>query len=158
MKRRLGDMRTMDGLFSRLTSGYETKTRAFGKNNHIFSFHIIRIGHKTTRPKILLLSRVKITKQTSYVSTNIEQEPQRNQSHQQTGNIQKFKSMMKRLFEQMGTRLNLLTTVLKSYNSPCGTPTAWQHTEEPKIFISIHNTDIMIISIRKELGITVTKM
>jgi hypothetical protein len=35
-----------------------------------------------------------------------------NQSHQQTSDIQDLKNMMKTLFKQMGTMLNLLTTVL----------------------------------------------
>jgi hypothetical protein len=72
-----------------------------------------------------------ITKQTSYAATNIEQDQHINQSHQQTSDIQDLKNMMKSLFEQMETMLNLPTTVhtklkqwLNSYNSPCGTSTA----------------------------------
>jgi hypothetical protein len=53
-----------------------------------------------------------ITKQNSYTPTNIEQEPHINQSHQQTSDIQELKIVMKSLFEQMGTMLNLLTTML----------------------------------------------
>jgi hypothetical protein len=72
-----------------------------------------------------------ITKQNSYAPTNIHQEPQTNQPYQQTSSMQDLKNMLKRLFEQMGTMLNLLTTVLtkfkqwlNSYNSPFGTPEA----------------------------------
>jgi hypothetical protein len=53
-----------------------------------------------------------ITKQNSCAFTNIGQEPHINQSHQQTSNMQELKKMMKSLFEQIGTMINLLTTVL----------------------------------------------
>jgi hypothetical protein len=53
-----------------------------------------------------------ITKQNSYAATNIEQDQHRNQPHQQTRDIQDLKNVMKSLFEQMGSMLNLLTTVL----------------------------------------------
>jgi hypothetical protein len=53
-----------------------------------------------------------ITKQNSYAPTNIEQVPHINQSHQQTTDKQELKNIMKSLLEQMGTFLNLLTTVL----------------------------------------------
>jgi hypothetical protein len=43
---------------------------------------------------------------------NTEQKPYTNQSHQQTSDIQELKNMTKSLFEQMGTMLNLLTTML----------------------------------------------
>jgi hypothetical protein len=52
-----------------------------------------------------------ITKQNSYAAINIEQDQHINQSHQQTSDIQDL-NMMKSLFEQMGTMLNLLTTLL----------------------------------------------
>jgi hypothetical protein len=72
-----------------------------------------------------------ITKQNSYAATNIEQDQHINQSHQQTRDKQELKNMMKSLFEQMGTMLNLLSTVLNkikqwlgSYTSPRRTPTA----------------------------------
>jgi flagellar biogenesis protein FliO len=42
----------------------------------------------------------------------IEQEPQTNESHQQSSDNQDFQNMMKSQFEQMGTMLNLLTSVL----------------------------------------------
>jgi hypothetical protein len=51
------------------------------------------------------------TKQNSYAATNIEQDQHINQSHQQTSDIQNLKNMIKSLFEQMGTMLNLLTSV-----------------------------------------------
>jgi hypothetical protein len=53
-----------------------------------------------------------ISKQNSYACTNIEQEPHINQFHQRISDIQELKNMMKNLFQQMGTMLNLLTTVL----------------------------------------------
>jgi hypothetical protein len=53
-----------------------------------------------------------ITKQNSYAPTNTEQEPYMNQSHQQTSDTKEKKNMMRSLFEQMGTLLNLLTTML----------------------------------------------
>jgi hypothetical protein len=53
-----------------------------------------------------------ITKQNSYGSTNIKQDQHITQSHQQTSDIQDLKNMMKSPLEQMGTMLNLLTTVL----------------------------------------------
>jgi hypothetical protein len=56
-----------------------------------------------------------ITKQNSYAATNIEQDQHINHSHQQTSDIQDLKNMMKSLFEQMGTMLNLLTTVLTKF-------------------------------------------
>jgi hypothetical protein len=52
------------------------------------------------------------TKQNSCALTNIEREPHTNQPHQQASSIQDLKNMMKSLFEQMGTMLNLLTTML----------------------------------------------
>jgi hypothetical protein len=51
------------------------------------------------------------TKQNSYAPTKVEQEPHTNQPHQQTSDIQDLKNMMN-LFEQMGTMLNLLITVI----------------------------------------------
>jgi hypothetical protein len=53
-----------------------------------------------------------ITMQNSYAATNIEQNQHINQPLQQISDIQDLKNMMKRLFEQMGNMLNLLTTVL----------------------------------------------
>jgi hypothetical protein len=53
-----------------------------------------------------------ITEQNSYAATNIEQDPHINHPHQQTSDIQDLKDMMKSLFEQMGTMIILLTTVL----------------------------------------------
>jgi hypothetical protein len=53
-----------------------------------------------------------ITKQNSYAAPNIQQDQHINQSHQQTSDKQDLKNMMKSLFEQMGSMLNLLTIVL----------------------------------------------
>jgi hypothetical protein len=53
-----------------------------------------------------------ITKQNSYAATNIEQDQHINQPLQQTSDIQELKNSIKKLFEQMGTMLNLLTTML----------------------------------------------
>jgi hypothetical protein len=53
-----------------------------------------------------------VTKQNSYAATNIEQDPHINQPHQQTIVIQDLQNIMKSLFEQIGTMLNLLTTML----------------------------------------------
>jgi hypothetical protein len=53
-----------------------------------------------------------ISKQNFYLPTNIEQKPHINQSHQQTSDMQDLKNIMKSLFKQMVTMLNLLTTVL----------------------------------------------
>jgi hypothetical protein len=53
-----------------------------------------------------------IIKHNSYAPPNIEQEPHINQSHHQISDIQELKHMMKSLFEEMGTMLNLLTTML----------------------------------------------
>jgi hypothetical protein len=52
-----------------------------------------------------------ITKQNSYAATNVEQDQHVNRPLQQTSDAQDLKNMMKSLFEQMGTMLNLLTTV-----------------------------------------------
>jgi hypothetical protein len=52
-----------------------------------------------------------ITKQNSYAATNIEEDQHINHPHQQTSDKQDLKDIMKSLFEQMGTMLNL-TTVL----------------------------------------------
>jgi hypothetical protein len=66
-----------------------------------------------------------MTKQYFYASINIEQDQHTNQPHRQTSDIQYLKNLMKSLFGQMGTMLNLLTTMLtklklqkNSYNSP----------------------------------------
>jgi hypothetical protein len=59
------------------------------------------------------VSYAQVTKQEFYAPTNIEQEPHINQSHQQTSNMQELKNTMKSIFEQMGTMLNLLTTMIK---------------------------------------------
>jgi hypothetical protein len=61
-----------------------------------------------TKPGVMY---AQISKQNSYACTNIEQEPHINQSYQQISYIQEL-NMTKNLFEQMGTMLNLLTTVL----------------------------------------------
>jgi hypothetical protein len=57
-----------------------------------------------------------ITKQNSYTVTNVQPDQYINQPHQQTSNIQDLKNMMKSLFQQMGTMLNLLTTILTKFN------------------------------------------
>jgi hypothetical protein len=62
-----------------------------------------------TKPGVTYAQRAK---QNYYNPTNTEQEPHINQPHQQTSDIQDLKNMMKSLFEQMGTILNLLTTML----------------------------------------------
>jgi hypothetical protein len=53
-----------------------------------------------------------VTKQNSYSATNIEQTPRIDQPYQQTSDIRDLKYMLKSLFEQMGTMINLLTIVL----------------------------------------------
>jgi hypothetical protein len=58
------------------------------------------------------VSYAQVTKQEFHVPTNIGQEPHIKQSYQQTSDMQELKNMMKILFEQMGTMLNLLTTVI----------------------------------------------
>jgi hypothetical protein len=60
-----------------------------------------------TQPGVIC---AQITKQNSYAATNIEQEQHINQPHQKTSNIQDL-NMMKSIFKQMGTMLNLLTAV-----------------------------------------------
>jgi hypothetical protein len=62
-----------------------------------------------TQPRV---TYAQLTKQNSYAATNIDQDQHINQPHQHTSNIQDLKNMMKSLFEQMGTMLNLLTIVL----------------------------------------------
>jgi hypothetical protein len=59
---------------------------------------------------------LKKPKKNSYAPTNIEQEPHINQSHQQTSDIQELTNMTKSHFEQMGTLLKTLTTVLNKLN------------------------------------------
>jgi hypothetical protein len=49
-----------------------------------------------------------ITKHQSFAPTNIAQKPHTNHPYQQTSNMQDLKHMLKSLFEQMGTMLNLL--------------------------------------------------
>jgi hypothetical protein len=49
---------------------------------------------------------------TSYTPTQIDDIQYINQPHQQNSNIHELKNMMKGLFEQMGTMLNILTTML----------------------------------------------
>jgi hypothetical protein len=58
------------------------------------------------------VTHAQITKQNSYAATSIEQDQHINQPLQQTSNIQDLKNMMKSLFEQMGTMLNLFTAAL----------------------------------------------
>jgi alpha-L-fucosidase len=67
---------------------------------------------KQTLHTQLEVTCAQVTKQNSYAATNIEQDQHINQPLQQTSDIQDLKNMMKSLFEQVGTRLNLLTTVL----------------------------------------------
>jgi hypothetical protein len=62
-----------------------------------------------------------ITKQNSYAATDIEQDQHINQPHQQISELQELKDTMKNIFEQMGTMLSLLATVLtkmNKYNNP----------------------------------------
>jgi hypothetical protein len=56
--------------------------------------------------------QAQVTKQEFHAPTNIEQEPHIKQSYQQTSDMQELKNVMKSLCEQMGTMLNLLTTVI----------------------------------------------
>jgi hypothetical protein len=87
-----------------------------------------------------------ITKQNSYAPTNIQQEP-----YQQTSSMHDFKNMLKSLFEQLETMLNLLTTVLtrfkqwlNSYLLEHQRPnTRYRRTGK---FTSIHDIYIMLIS------------
>jgi hypothetical protein len=58
------------------------------------------------------VSYVQVTKQEFHVPTNTEQAPYIKQSYQQTSDMQELKNMMKSLFKQMGTMINLLTTVI----------------------------------------------
>jgi hypothetical protein len=58
------------------------------------------------------VSYAQVTKQEFHAPTNIEQEPHIKQSHRQTSEMQELKNMMKILFEQIGTMVNL-TTVIK---------------------------------------------
>jgi hypothetical protein len=51
-------------------------------------------------------------KQEFHAPTNTEQEPHIKQTHQQTSDNQELKNLMKSLFEQMGTMINLLTTMI----------------------------------------------
>jgi malonyl CoA-acyl carrier protein transacylase len=60
-----------------------------------------------TQPGVI---HAQITKQNTYATTTIEQDQHINQPLQQTSDL---KNMMKSLFEQMGTMLNLFTTALK---------------------------------------------
>jgi hypothetical protein len=72
---------------------------------------------------------------------------------------------MKSLFEQIGTMLNFLTTVLNKFKewllslqlSLRNANRLTQHIEELKKIISIHNIDVMLISKWRQLEITVTK-
>jgi hypothetical protein len=52
-----------------------------------------------------------LTKQKSYTHTQIENVQNTNQPHRQNSDIHELKNMMKGLFEQMGTMLNLLTII-----------------------------------------------
>jgi hypothetical protein len=52
------------------------------------------------------------TKQNSYTPTQIDDLQYINQPHQQNSDIHELKNMMKGIFEQIGTMLNLLTTLL----------------------------------------------
>jgi hypothetical protein len=58
------------------------------------------------------VSYSQVTKQEFHAPTNIEQEPQIKQSHQQTRDMQELKNMTKSFFEQTGTMINLFTTVI----------------------------------------------
>jgi hypothetical protein len=69
------------------------------------------------------------------------------QHSQQSNDIQELKTMIKKLPEQMGTLLNLLTTVLakpqqgqNSFSSPSGTPTASYNIETNSNCFCIHMT------------------
>jgi hypothetical protein len=67
--------------------------------------------------------------------------------------MQDFKDMLKQLFQQMSTMINLLTTVITKLKMANFLRLAlWnangliQHAEELKTFISLHNIDVMLIS------------
>lgn len=62
------------------------------------------------QPGLTYASATHEQKQQVYSPTNISQNP--NQPHQQSSDMQELKNMMKGLFEQIGTMLNLLTTVI----------------------------------------------
>jgi hypothetical protein len=61
-----------------------------------------------TQPGVTYAQATKI----SYTPTQVDGLQYINQPHQQNSDIHELKNMMKGLFEQMGTMLNLLTTVL----------------------------------------------
>jgi membrane-anchored protein YejM (alkaline phosphatase superfamily) len=62
------------------------------------------------------VTNAEITKQNSYADISIEQDQHINQPLQQTRDIQDLKNTMKSIFEQTGTMLNLLTTMLTNLN------------------------------------------
>jgi hypothetical protein len=78
----------------------------------------------------------------------MEQDQHKNQFHQQISDIQGLNDLMKSLFEQLGTMLNLLTTMLTKLIQLAlwNANSLEQHAEELKTFISIHNIDVMLIS------------
>jgi hypothetical protein len=57
------------------------------------------------------IAQVKQVKQNSRAPTNSEQNPHINLPHQQPSDVQEFKNTTRSLFDQMGTGLNLLTTL-----------------------------------------------
>jgi hypothetical protein len=89
-----------------------TRDKGLQKKTHP-PLHLIHNSHSNqtlyTQPGVTF---AQIIKQNSYASTDLEQEPRINQSHQQTSDIQELKYIMTSLYKQMGTMLNLLTTVL----------------------------------------------
>jgi hypothetical protein len=58
------------------------------------------------------VSYAQITKQNSYTPAPLEEVPNTIQPHQQNSDMQELKNMIKGLFNQLGTMLNLLTSVL----------------------------------------------
>jgi hypothetical protein len=71
---------------------------------------------KQTLHTQLGITYAQITKQNTYAITTIEQDQHINQPLQHTSDIQELKNTMKSLFEQLGTMLNLLTTVIAKLN------------------------------------------
>jgi hypothetical protein len=66
-----------------------------------------------TRPDV---TYAQVTKQNTYATTTIERDQHINQPLQQTSDIQELKYMRKSLFEQLGTMLSFLTTVITKLN------------------------------------------
>jgi hypothetical protein len=110
----MSDVPSVVEIILRITRDVRSTKTYKRKHTHLSGWNSTLFLHRSNKPYTLNqeYKHAQITKQNFYVPINVQQEPQANEPHQQTGDIQDLENTIKSLFEQKETMLNLLTTML----------------------------------------------